>query len=801
MLLPTSNDKWGVRENDPISLKLFGDSRDRFWHEVEALKIVENRLSCALCSAIWKSFTISNGNVPPPTELDGKRLRVRSLVMPYAYWFPGYSYSGECAIQRLSIILYRPLGLADCYEEDPLREPILTNFFAFQACENSPLNVSEVCDLNGAQLTSNRISFGGRLRPLKADLRLISWWIKVCLQKHKSTCQQPPVVSPSRKELNLRVIDIEQGCIAEAPFESNFIYIALSYVWGDSHCLDLLTSNENFLTKPGSLNSQRLPATYSDLTQLSLELGCRYVWIDRLCIRQDDQEDLSKYLSIMDEIYGSAFLTVIAASGKNVHAGLPGIRPGTRHRVQDIVPVWRTMTDAYLNSGQHFQTERHLTLMNTLRPQKLRDDDILSDTIWDKRAWCMQERVLSRRNLIFTDEQIYWECQGGSFCEESEFDFWQDRTFRYAEQPSLVGLRPRDTSSEGDSRAGPSTYWVDTPSGKELKPLPRLDGLWEQYYRLVLQYSRRQLSFQDDCFNAFRGILQHLSKVSGEEFFWAMPRSYFERSLIWSGSTDRRLAFYPSADGKGKCCFPSWSWISWYQHVWLPIPVGDEAIVPRINPVKYKIASPDQLKAPDTAKHCSEIHCWMLEDGSLTLVRDGPVTEPKSTGSQFNQRSNLNARSELRPWKPERNPTTAFEFSRSSMHDDGALILFWTSLARFTIRFDPDSIDENQSGFDEHGRAVCKLTIPLIVDEENRVVGRMSSQLERSWKAMHKDSQQECDLIVICSFDDPDNSKVKMLDVMEIGWIRDIAYRINVGHIAEEAWMATSREWRIIALA
>lgn len=316
MLLPTSNDKWGVRENDPISLKLFGDSRDRFWHEVEALKIVQNRLSCALCSAIWKSFTISNGNVPPPTELDGKRLRVRSLVMPYAYWFPGYSYSGECAIQRLSIILYRPLGLADCYEEDPLREPILTNFFAFQACENSPLNVSEVCDLNGAQLTSNRISFGGRLRPLKADLRLISWWIKVCLQKHKSTCQQPPVVSPSGKELNLRVIDIEQGCIVEAPFESNFIYIALSYVWGDSHCLDLLTSNENFLTKPGSLNSQRLPATYSDLTQLSLELGCRYVWIDRLCIRQDDQEDLSKYLSIMDEIYGSAFLTVIAASGK-----------------------------------------------------------------------------------------------------------------------------------------------------------------------------------------------------------------------------------------------------------------------------------------------------------------------------------------------------------------------------------------------------------------------------------------------------------------------------------------------------
>jgi hypothetical protein len=254
-----------------------------------------------------------------------------------------------------------------------------------------------------------------------------------------------------------------------------------------------------------------------------MSLSCRYIWIDRLCIRQDDQQDLSRYLSIMDEIYNFSFLTVIAAAGKDLHAGLPGIRAGTRHCIQDVVPVWKTGTDAYLNSHEYIREERHLILMSTLKPQKLEVDDILSDTRWNERAWCMQEKVLSRRNLIFTYEQIYWEYQDSSYCEESELDFWQDRTFRYTAQSLTIRPTMETKDSVKGSAAGPSNYWIDTQSGKKLKPLSRLDGLWDQYYGLVLMFSRRKLSFRNDCYNAYRGILQHFSKLSGEEFFGRCP--------------------------------------------------------------------------------------------------------------------------------------------------------------------------------------------------------------------------------------------------------------------------------------
>ena len=96
-------------------------------------------------------------------------------------------------------------------------------------------------------------------------------------------------------------------------------------------------------------------------------LGIRYLWVDTLCIIQDSEEDWEAELGKMADVYGGAFLTLSAAYGADVHAGLP--------RPLDI-------------------EKRKLPLQN---------DPLYS------RAWALQERMLSPRILIFGSDQMYWK--------------------------------------------------------------------------------------------------------------------------------------------------------------------------------------------------------------------------------------------------------------------------------------------------------------------------------------------------------------------------------------------------------
>ncbi len=68
-------------------------------------------------------------------------------------------------------------------------------------------------------------------------------------------------------------------------------------------------------------------------------IGKRYLWIDSLCLVQDDESDLRDSIGSMDLIYGGATATIIAASGIDADAGLPGLRPGSRHADQIIEEI------------------------------------------------------------------------------------------------------------------------------------------------------------------------------------------------------------------------------------------------------------------------------------------------------------------------------------------------------------------------------------------------------------------------------------------------------------------------------
>lgn len=110
----------------------------------------------------------------------------------------------------------------------------------------------------------------------------------------------------------------------------------------------------------------------------------RYLWVDSLCIMQDDAENKHDQIALMDVIYQEAILTIVAVSGKNAGVGLPGVRAGSRNVLQYI---------------EHIQG---LVLVNSLTTPS----DSVDRSLWNARAWTFQEGRLSRRVLFLADEKI-----------------------------------------------------------------------------------------------------------------------------------------------------------------------------------------------------------------------------------------------------------------------------------------------------------------------------------------------------------------------------------------------------------
>lgn len=67
-------------------------------------------------------------------------------------------------------------------------------------------------------------------------------------------------------------------------------WCALSYVWGGD--VPLKTTKATQLAHKKRIPLDTLPQTMKDTVYVCRGMGIRYLWIDALCIIQDDQEDL-----------------------------------------------------------------------------------------------------------------------------------------------------------------------------------------------------------------------------------------------------------------------------------------------------------------------------------------------------------------------------------------------------------------------------------------------------------------------------------------------------------------------------
>jgi hypothetical protein len=162
-------------------------------------------------------------------------------------------------------------------------------------------------------------NFERRISDLQERFRRLKDALFVCETSHRS-CGQ--LVSREKTVPGLLLIDVKQRCIVSA--KPGTKYIALSYVWGGVKMLQTTRDNLADLKKPGSFvhNAEKVARTILDAMDAVEALEESYLWVDSLCIVQDDASVKHDQISKMHIIYGQAALTLIAMSGEHANAGL-----------------------------------------------------------------------------------------------------------------------------------------------------------------------------------------------------------------------------------------------------------------------------------------------------------------------------------------------------------------------------------------------------------------------------------------------------------------------------------------------
>ncbi|KAL7896369.1 heterokaryon incompatibility domain-containing protein [Trichoderma sp. SZMC 28014] len=345
------------------------------------------------------------------------------------------------------------------------------------------------------------------------DIGIIKEWMRAC-EVHHGYCKMLP--PPSSNGNSFRLIDVQEQKIISSTQPER--YIALSYVWGSS------TYSSNY-----GLRAAKLPQTIVDCIQLVKGLGERYLWVDSLCIIQDDYDDKLEQLRTMDNVYRNAALVIVAAAGDDAHSGLCGIGHLQRRE-------W-----------QRRETVCGLPYMTAQPPLR----DVLGRTIWNSRGWTFQEAILARRILFFTEEQVYWSCKCANWREDMAWE-----------------------TSHGISLSHPfDSYWESRA----------MNCRTAKYCQDVTAFTKREIKQQSDVIWAFMGILKLHSSRFPKGFIWGHPLERLDATLIWYGCFDsghHRTAKYSLSynGGMQSVQYPSWSWLSTDTQVTFGNPCGDGII-------------------------------------------------------------------------------------------------------------------------------------------------------------------------------------------------------------------------------
>ncbi|KAL6823390.1 heterokaryon incompatibility domain-containing protein [Trichoderma camerunense] len=369
-------------------------------------------------------------------------------------------------------------------------------------------------------------------RPLFRDYRAANSlsWVKHRLQTCDNSHQMCSSITPSflpTRLLRLRptyngvdiVVRVEKTADLDKNNVDGYRYSTLSYCWGGEQSLKLTATSEEMLLR--GISASSFPKTLRDAIQFTWDLGLHFIWIDCVCIRQDEPIEIATEVAKIPEIYASSYITISAARASHSRQGF--------------------LHDASLPSTSELSFKLPFSCSNGKRGSILLSPRTVYRAPIDCRSWTLQEYLLSRRVLQFTDFKFHWTCR-----EASEFD---------DEDGSVLPIRHVERLNTLSDMFNELRY-----TGLTCK----------DWMNIVEEYTKRDLTHSADKLPAISGIAEYWSNQSGDSYIAGLWASHLPLALLW---TSAQPFLQNDSENATNYRAPSWSWASldgqvdWFDHL------------------------------------------------------------------------------------------------------------------------------------------------------------------------------------------------------------------------------------------
>jgi hypothetical protein len=348
-------------------------------------------------------------------------------------------------------------------------------------------------------------------------------------------------------------------------------YITLSYQRGRRPSVMLRRDNIESFKREG-IRLEELPKTFREAIDFATHIEkVGYIWIDALCVLQDERDDWLSQSVQMDQVYGNSYLNLSATASNNSEGGLYVTRA---HEL-----LWEDTTDlntagiSGLQRSKVIDTQAPVSRKSWTDPPELRRCVVLDASFWDelvneapvnKRAWVLQERMMAPRVLHFCKDQIAWECPE---CDQAETRPLGIPAFQLRSDDVFVGIRLKGLSPQHGEQLRRARLQTDIDPDRHLHPEIFAFELWKH---IVEVYSKTQATEEGDKLVALSGIARWMASEIGTRkkpapYVAGLWRKYLESQLLWRVEPrfDRQNRVFTHSSTRPSCYrAPSFSWAS-----------------------------------------------------------------------------------------------------------------------------------------------------------------------------------------------------------------------------------------------
>lgn len=292
-----------------------------------------------------------------------------------------------------------------------------------------------------------------------------------------------------------------------------------------------------------------LSSNFRDAVIISRKLGLDYLWIDSLCIIQDDNADWKTEAANMGNIYQGSYINIAATASNDAYGGL--ISSASVSLQKPATTIRPLSSDPPADSGC---TDNFSFMIRAPLGDQMQRALSGCNYRYFTRGWILQELALSPRTVHFPEGQILWQCRHCFTIEDG-----------------TVWSRDLRSSADGYNFA----------SSLSLGNMEKPHRMWNQW---VASYCGRELTFAEDVGPAIAGLISFFGTRTGFTPLLGLWKETLAFDLYWH--FQYRIQKRPPPLEPKKSEFPSWSWLSV-----LPQQDGEfsNGVQHEVNPISLRI--------------------------------------------------------------------------------------------------------------------------------------------------------------------------------------------------------------------